>query len=63
MSEITIIILTVIICITILFCAVLYTSMKKAIAADAEALTHFLINNLPLMNDNMGEVTTETKEK
>ena len=63
MSEITIIILTVIICVTILFCAVLYTSMKKAIASDAEALTHFLINNLPIMNDNMCEVTTETKEK
>lgn len=53
MSEITIIILTVIICITILFCAVLYTSMKKAITSEAEAVTHFLINNLPIMNDNM----------
>lgn len=63
MSEITIIILTVIICITILFCAVLYTSMKKAVESEAEALMHFLINNLPLMNDNMGEVTTKTKEK
>ena len=63
MSEITIIILTVIICITILFYAVLYTSMKKAVESEAEALMHFLINNLPLMNDNMGEVTTKTKEK
>lgn len=63
MSEITIIILTVIICITILFCVVLYTSMKKAVASDAEALMNFLINNLPMMNDNMWEVTTETKEK
>ena len=41
MSETTIIILTAIICATILFCAVLYTSMKKAIALEAEALTHF----------------------
>lgn len=63
MSETTIIILAVIICTTILFCAVLYTSMKKAVASEAEALTHFLINNLLSMNDNMWEVTTKTKEK
>ena len=63
MSETTIIILTAIICITILFCAVLYTSMKKAVESEAEALMHFLINNLLIMNDNMWEVTTKTKEK
>lgn len=37
--------------------------MKKAVASEAKALTHFLINNLPIMNDNMWEVTTKTKEK
>lgn len=62
MSETTIIILTAIICATILFCAVLYTSMKKVIALEAEALTHFC-QKLAIMNDNMWEVTTETKEK
>ena len=62
-AETTIIILTAIICITILFCAVLYTSMKKAVESEAEALMHFLINNLLIMNDNIWEVTTKTKEK
>lgn len=62
MSEITIIILTVIICTTILFCAVLYTSIKKAIASEVDALTHFR-QQPAIMNDNMWEVTTKTKEK
>ena len=62
MSETTIIILTAIICATILFCAVLYTSMKKTIALKAEALMHFG-QQFATMNDNMWEVTTETKEK
>ena len=62
-AETTIIILIAIICTTILFCAVLYTSMKKAVESEAEALMHFLINNLLIMNDNIWEVTTKTKEK
>lgn len=62
MSETTVIILTVVICITILFCVALYTSMKKAIVSEAEALTHFLQQRV-VMNDNMWEVTTKTKEK
>lgn len=62
MSETTIIILTAIICTTILFCVVLHTSMKKVIALKAEALTHFC-QQFATMNDNMWEVTTETKEK
>lgn len=62
MHEITIIILTVVICTTILFCVVLYTSMKKAIASEAEALTHFR-QQPAIMNDNMWEVITKTKEK
>lgn len=61
-TETTIIILTAIICATILFCAVLYTSMKKAVAFKAEALTHFR-QQPAIMNDNMWEVTTKTKEK
>ena len=60
--EITIVILTAIICTTILFCTVLYTSMKKAVAFEAEALTHFRQQPV-IMNDNMWEVTTKTKEK
>lgn len=62
MSETTVIILTVVICITILFCVALYTSMKKAVVSEAEALTHFLQQHV-VMNDNMWEVTTKTKEK
>ena len=58
MHETTIIILTVIICTTILFCVALYTSMKKAIASEAEALTHFC-QQPAVMNDNI----TKTKEK
>nr|DAU35887.1 MAG TPA: hypothetical protein [Caudoviricetes sp.] len=62
MSEITIIILAAIICTTILFCVALYTQMKKVAALEAEALTHFC-QQFATMNDNMWEVTTETKEK
>lgn len=62
MHETTIIILTVVICTTILFCVALYTSMKKAIASETEALTHFR-QQPAIMNDNMWEVTTKTKEK
>lgn len=62
MHETTIIILTVVICTTILFCVALYTSMKKAIASEAEALTHFR-QQPAIMNDNMWEVITKTKEK
>lgn len=58
MHETTIIILTVVICTTILFCVALYTS----IASEAEALTHFR-QQPAIMNDNMWEVTTKTKEK
>ena len=62
MSETTVIILTVVICATILFCVALYTSMKKAIASEAEALKHFRQQPV-IMNDNMWKVTTKTKEK
>lgn len=62
MSETTIIILTAIICIIILFYAVLYTSIKKAAAFEAEALMHFR-QQPAIMNDNMWEVTTKIKEK
>ena len=42
MSETTIIILTAIIIYANYFvCAVICTSMKKAVASEAEALTHF----------------------
>lgn len=61
-SETTIIILTAIICATILFCTLLYTSMKKVVALEAEALMHFR-QQPAIMNDNMREVTTKTKEK
>lgn len=36
--------------------------MKKAVASEAEALTHFR-QQPAIMNDNMWEVTTKTKEK
>lgn len=58
MHETTIIILTVVICTTILFCVALYTSMKKAIASEVEALTHFRQQHA-VINDNI----TKTKEK
>ena len=58
MHETTIIILTVVICTTILFCVALYTLMKKAIASEAEALTHFR-QQPAIINDNI----TKTKEK
>ena len=41
MSEITIIILAAIIYANYFVCAVLCTSMKKAVASDAEALMNF----------------------
>lgn len=62
MSETTIIVLTAIICATILFYTVFYTSMKKVVALEAETLTHFR-QQPAIMNDNMWEVTTKTKEK
>ena len=41
MSETTIIILAAIIYANYFVCAVLCTSMKKAVASEVEALTHF----------------------
>lgn len=52
MSETTIIILTAITCVIILFYTALYTLMKKAVAFEAEALMHFR-QQPAIMNDNM----------